>query len=180
MSDQQELMVTRFYRTKVPLYVGRIGNWRIWGGPYNSTQIIAGAIAAVLVYTLSSFQGTLMQLLLATAAFFGTARLANKFSLNLTKLSGYYTGFAPEKTGYYRGKRVKLPKPRWHHHQPFLIHSETINRPLTPDAAPVEEPVPTALRLPEPVPPPKKVHPRTTKLPAAVMVQHLKNRVRQH
>ena len=124
MSDESPRIVTRFYRVvRIPIMVGRLPSGeKIIGGPYTAAQIVAVGFAAMLLYKTFPLWRTdnfLANIGLAVVLILIVGIISGK----MQKLDGnpmiHFDGFMGSlstryvlKQGTYRGKPLKLDRPR--------------------------------------------------------------------
>lgn len=119
MEEQPE--VARFYRVKkFTRYLGRFPDGtKIWGGPYNMTQGVAGAIAGLIAMQTNALWGTgniFFDLLLGGGTVYLIVRLAGRIRTGnrnpASLLLGLYTAITASSTGSYNGDLPRDRSPR--------------------------------------------------------------------
>lgn len=146
MEEQPE--VARFYRVKkFTRYLGRFPDGtKIWGGPYNMTQGVVGAIAGLIAMQTNGLWGTgniFFDLLLGGGTVYlivsmaGRIRTGNRNPASL--LLGLYTAMTAPSTGSYNGAPPRDRTPRQVSGRVLMTPSDPGLR-NGPPVAPVELP----------------------------------------
>lgn len=124
MSDESPRIVTRFYRVvRIPIMVGRLPSGeKIIGGPYTAAQIVAVGFAAMLLYKSFPLWRTdnfLANIGLAVVLVLIVGIIAGKMQkldgnpmIHFDGLMGALSTRYVLKQGTYRGKPLKLDRPR--------------------------------------------------------------------
>ncbi|MFL4473113.1 hypothetical protein ACIPVK_03845 [Paeniglutamicibacter sp. MACA_103] len=124
MSDESPRIVTRFYRVvRIPIMIGRLPSGeKIIGGPYTAAQIVAVGFAAMLLYKTFPLWRTdnfLANIGLAVVLILIVGIIAGKMQkldgnpmIHFDGLMGSLNARYVLKQGTYRGKPLKLDRPR--------------------------------------------------------------------
>lgn len=119
MEEQSE--VARFYRVKkFTRYLGRFPDGtKIWGGPYNMTQGVVGAIAGLIAMQTNGLWGTgniFFDLLLGGGTVYLVVRMAGRIGTGnrnpASLLLGLYAAMTAPSTGMYNGAPPRARTPR--------------------------------------------------------------------
>lgn len=119
MEEQPE--VARFYRVKkFTRYLGRFPDGtKIWGGPYNMTQGVVGAIAGLIAMQTNELWGTgniFFDLLLGGGTVYLIVRMAGRIRTGnrnpASLLLGLYAAMTAPSTGMYNGAPPRDRTPR--------------------------------------------------------------------
>lgn len=142
MSEQQ--VVVRFYTQarKIPFLLGKVGDWKIWGGPYTLTQAVVFIGVAYAGKLTMPFWATgwipilawIPILIVAAAAAIGAGRVPLKGRNPLLILLGVIGYFDAPSWGTQGGNDVALKKTRR-----IRLRSSTPTRTPWESAVPAEE-----------------------------------------
>lgn len=120
-------MVVRFYTQarKIPFFLGKFGDWRIWGGPYTLTQVVVFvAVAWIGQFTMPLWAGGWLPifawvpvLIVAGASGFAVGKIPLKGRNPLLLLLGILSYADAPTWGTCGGKDVTLKKNRTIRHR---------------------------------------------------------------